>query len=233
MSEVTGLTDFERFTFEHDGRSHDVYRAGNGPAVVVIHEMPGLHPGVVEFARRLIDAGFTTYLPSLFGRPGEPFTNAALRRTGARVCVSREFTMLLDRTSRVATWLRALTAEAFAECGGPGAGVVGMCFTGGFALATAVEPSVLATVISQPALPAPIGHRGRAALGLDEADRRRLQQRTQQGLRLLGLRVTNDKRCPPNDSTRCEEISVLRSKASRSTPGLATASVSRRTPTQC
>ena len=38
-----------------------------------------------------------------------------------------------------------------------------MCFTGGFALATALEPSVVASVMSQPAMPAPIGERGRAA----------------------------------------------------------------------
>jgi hypothetical protein len=34
-----------------------------------------------------------------------------------------------------------------------------MCFTGGFALAMAVEPSVLAAVLSQPVLPAPLGRR--------------------------------------------------------------------------
>jgi dienelactone hydrolase len=30
--------------------------------------MPGVHPGVVEFARILVAAGYTVYLPSLFGR---------------------------------------------------------------------------------------------------------------------------------------------------------------------
>ncbi|HEX2808020.1 MAG TPA: dienelactone hydrolase family protein [Kineosporiaceae bacterium] len=98
----------------------------------------GLHPGVVEFAQRLIDAGYTVFLPSLFGRPGEPFSNAAIRRSVAGVCISREFTILADSTSRVATWLRALAAMALGECDGAGAGVVGMCFTGGFALATAL-----------------------------------------------------------------------------------------------
>jgi dienelactone hydrolase len=221
MEQVAALSGFERFSFESHGRSHDVYRAGKGPAVVVIHEMPGLHPGVIEFARRLIDTGFIAYLPSLFGRPGEPFTPAALRRAGVRVCVSREFTVLADRTSRVASWLRALADQAFTDCDGAGVGVVGMCFTGGFALATALEPSVLAAVMSQPALPAPIGHRGRAAIGLDQADRRRLQQRTQKGLCLLGLRFTNDKGCPAErfESLRQTYGAAFESIEIDSTPG--------------
>src|SRR5664279_2856125 len=67
------LAGFDHSMFTHDGRAHEVFRAGTGPAVIVIHEMPGLHPGVVEFAQRLIDAGYTVFLPSLFGRPGEPW----------------------------------------------------------------------------------------------------------------------------------------------------------------
>src|SRR5450759_4430136 len=77
------LAGFDHSMFTHDGRAHEVFRAGTGPAVIVIHEMPGLHPGVVEFAQRLIDAGYMVFLPALFGRPGEPFSNAAIRRSVA------------------------------------------------------------------------------------------------------------------------------------------------------
>ncbi len=45
------LPGFDRTTFTHQGESRSVYRAGSGPAVVVIHEIPGLHPGVVEFGQ--------------------------------------------------------------------------------------------------------------------------------------------------------------------------------------
>ncbi|GGI87473.1 dienelactone hydrolase [Saccharopolyspora subtropica] len=190
------LAGFARSSFSYAGLVHDVYRAGAGPAVIVIHEMPGVHPGVVAFARRLVDAGYTVYLPSLVGRPGEPHSSAAIRRSVARACVAREFAMLTDRTSGVVTWLRALAARAFAECGG--VGVVGMCFSGGFALATALEPAVVAAVVSQPALPAPIGRRRRAALGLAPDDQRRIQQRAQDdGLCVLGLRFTRDRQSPP------------------------------------
>jgi dienelactone hydrolase len=133
----------------------------------VVHEVPGLHPGVIAFGQRLVDAGFTVYLPSLFGRPGAPPTTGAIVRALGRVCVAREFTLLADRTSPVTHWLRALAVQAQVDCGGPGVGAVGMCLTGGFALAMAVEPAVLAPVLSQPGLPAPLTAGKRAALGLD------------------------------------------------------------------
>ena len=77
---------FEKTTFTYGGRTHDVYRAGSGPAVIVIHEMPGLHPGVTEFGQRLVDVGYTVYLPSLFGRAGGAVRAAA--RSPARSAAS-------------------------------------------------------------------------------------------------------------------------------------------------
>ena len=44
MDYSAALKDYTKFAFD-DGRwSRDVYRRGSGPAVIVIHEMPGLHP---------------------------------------------------------------------------------------------------------------------------------------------------------------------------------------------
>ena len=190
------LPGFDRTPLSHAGRTYDVYRAGSGPGVVVIHELPGIHPGVVAFARVLVDAGYTVYLPSLFGRAGERLTPGATLRSIARVCVAREFRILADRTSPVVTWLRALADRAHGECGGRGVGAVGMCFTGGFALAMAVEQPVLAAVASQPSLPAAVGPRRRAALGLDRDDLARVRVRSAQDLRVLGLRFTADRACP-------------------------------------
>jgi len=188
--------EFETSTFTHQGRTHEVFRAGTGPGVVVVHEVPGLHPGVIEFGRRLVDAGYTVYMPSLFGRPGEDPTTGAVVRSIVRVCIAREFSMLADRTSPVASWLRALATKAHTECGGPGVGAIGMCLTGGFALAMAVEPAVLAPVVSQPVLPAPLTARKRAALGLDPGDLAAVRDRARHGLCVLGLRFSNDKGCP-------------------------------------
>ncbi len=55
------LDGFERFEFD-DGRFvRPVYRRGTGPAVIVIHEMPGLHPLVLTFAERLSQAGMSVW----------------------------------------------------------------------------------------------------------------------------------------------------------------------------
>ena len=127
------------------------------------------------------------YLPSLFGRPGkEPTTGGEIARSFPRACVSREFAVLADRTSPVAHWLRALASRAHAECGGPGVGAIGMCFTGGFALAMAVDPAVLAPVMSQPSLPFPIGGKRRRGLGLDPADVSAVKERTSNGCACWG-----------------------------------------------
>jgi len=191
------LAGFEAFDHAYDGITRPVFRAGAGPAVIVIHEVPGLHPEVIEFGRRVVDAGFTVFMPSLFGTPGKPFGWAYTTATFPRVCVAREFaTMATDRTSPITTWLRSLAADAHAECAGPGVGAVGMCFTGGFALGMMVDDTMLAPVLSQPSLPFPVGRRRKAAIGISDADLARVKERSAHGACVLGLRFTADPAVP-------------------------------------
>ena len=190
------LEGFTESAFSHGGITHQVFRAGAGPAVILIHEVPGIHPGVVDLARRLIDRGYTVYLPSMFGKPGGAVGGRAIAKSVAKVCVSREFSVLANRSSPATNWLRALAAQAHHECGGPGVGAIGMCMTGSFALAMALEPAVLAPVMSQPGLPAGLTARRRAAVGLDDSELARVKARTGAGLGLLGLRFSNDRACP-------------------------------------
>ena len=204
QTERAKLDGFEDFDFDFDGLTRQVFKAGSGPAIVVIPEIPGIHPGVIEFARRLIDDGYTVYVPSLFGRPGKEPTGGEIARSFSRACVAREFAVLADRTSPVAHWLRALAKRAHDECGGPGVGAIGMCFTGGFALAMAVDPAVLAPVMSQPSLPMPLGAKRRGQLGLDPADVETLKERTANGLCFMGLRFTGDM------AVRAERFQTLR-----------------------
>ncbi len=193
MSDPIELDGFERFAFTHDGTTRDVYRAGSGPAVIVIHEIPGLHPEVLAFGRRVIDAGFTVYMPSLFGTPGKAMTNGYTLAVTSRACVASEFTKLaLDRTSPIIGWLRRLAADAHAACGGPGVGAVGMCFTGGFALGMMVDERMLAPVLSQPSLPFGLGGKRKAAVGISDADLALVKERAAAGACLLGLRFTED-----------------------------------------
>src|SRR5918994_1023235 len=192
------LHGFAESTFTHDGVSRQVFRSGPGPAVIVIHEVPGLHPQVIAFGRRVVDAGFTVYMPSLFGTPGKEFGWTYTLRTMPRVCVAREFvTMVTDRTSPIIGWLRRLAAEAHAECGGPGVGAVGMCFTGGVALGMVVDETMLAPVLSQPSLPFPIGNKRKASVGISDADFDRVKERAARGACALGLRFTADPAVPP------------------------------------
>jgi dienelactone hydrolase len=192
------LDGFEESTFTHDGVSRRVFRAGTGPAVIVIHEVPGLHPEAIEFGRRVVDAGFTVYMPSLFGTPGKKFGWGSVLRVMPTVCVAREFTTLaLDRTSPIIGWLRRLAADAHAECGGPGVGAVGMCFTGGFALGMMMDERMLAPVLSQPSLPFSLGKKRKAAVGISDADLARVKKRAAGGACVLGLRFSADPAVPP------------------------------------
>jgi dienelactone hydrolase len=191
------LDGFVRSTFAHDGYERPVYEAGAGPAVIVVHEMPGLHPGVIDFGRRVVERGFHVRMPSLFGTPGKPFSWGYVLRTISQGCVAREFTTwALNRTSPVTGWLRALAADAHAACGGPGVGAVGMCFTGGFALGMMVDDRMLAPVLSQPSLPFSFTRRRRAATGVSDADLERVKARAADGACLLGLRFTADPNVP-------------------------------------
>lgn len=148
------LDDFVPREIALEGVTKVVHVAGAGPAVIVMAEMPGISPHVARFARWVRDAGFTVYMPSLFGRdgavPGVEEGAAVFRRA----CVSAEFrAFAANESSPVTQWLRSLARSAHEACGGPGVGAIGMCFTGNFALTMMLEPAMLAPVLSQPALP--------------------------------------------------------------------------------
>ncbi|HEY1446916.1 MAG TPA: dienelactone hydrolase family protein [Caulobacteraceae bacterium] len=198
MADIDALKDYQRFDFtDPSGRwTRPVWRRGSGPAVIVIHEMPGLHPLVIRFADRVAAAGMTVFLPSLFGDPGREVTPLyAGKEMLMGLCIRREFhAWATDRSSPIVDWLRALAAHVHAECGGRGVGAVGMCFTGNFALAMMTEPAVVAPVLSQPSLPIPAGSAKRsAALGVSKDEiacaRRRFSE---EGLSMMALRFRGD-----------------------------------------
>ena len=105
------LDDFEIRQITLMGRTKRVYVAGTGPAVIVMTEIPGISPYVARFARWVRDAGFTVYMPSLFGEDGVLPGSGKAMLTLARVCISREFRAFASNaTSPVVQWLRALSA---------------------------------------------------------------------------------------------------------------------------
>ncbi|MCG7631928.1 dienelactone hydrolase family protein [Gordonia McavH-238-E] len=200
------LTDFDTEDVTLCGTTRRVHRLGSGPAVIVIAEMPGISPKVANVARRIAGAGATAVLPSLFGVDGRDPRPENLGAVGsatnmlgtiARACITREFTILATgKTSPVASWLRALAAREHDRCGGPGVGAVGMCFTGGFALAMATDDRMLAPVLSQPSLPFAVLPGRARAIDVSESDLALVQARCARGLEVMGLRFRGDRLVP-------------------------------------
>jgi dienelactone hydrolase len=190
VTEIGGWTKGEHTA---SGVTHPTYRKGSGPGVIVISEIPGITDDVTAFSEEVVGQGFTVVMPHLFGKVPSPDSPMAVMASLRQVCVNREFNKLrLQQTSPIASWLRSLARELHAELGGPGVGALGMCFTGGFALAMMVDDSVVAPVVAQPSLPFPVGKARGADLNLSPADLAAVKARTAAGCQVLGLRFTGD-----------------------------------------
>ncbi len=182
------------------GKRHAVHVAGEGPPVIVIHELAGISPMLLEFARRVRERGFTTHIPELVTRRGGP---ARLLFAGWQVCISAEFTKLArGKTSPIVGWLRSYAASVHADTGAD-IGVVGMCLTGGFALAMAVDTHVVAPVVAHPALPFGFGSGRQADLGLSPSDLAAIKHRSD--LAVKGVRFSCDLVAPARRFDRLQE----------------------------
>lgn len=191
----------------YDGTTHPTYRKGSGPGVILVHEIPGITPELIAFAEELVSSRFTVVMPHLFGTPGAPGTTGRIVRSIGAVCVNREFTKLATgRTSPIAGWLRSLARELHHELGGPGVGALGMCFTGGFALAMMVDPSVVAPVLAQPSTPFAVTKSRAADLNLSPADLATVKQRAAHGCEVLGLRYRSDRAVGTRFETLTREL---------------------------
>ncbi|WP_408587222.1 dienelactone hydrolase family protein [Novosphingobium sp.] len=193
MKNRQAFAGYEAFEFTDGPWTRRVWRKGHGPAVIVMHEMPNLHPQVLRFADRVAAQGMTVYCPSLFGEDGRiPGRLYTMGQMIAGICIRREFNVWANgRSSPIVEWLRALARKAHADCGGRGVGAVGMCFTGGFALAMMTEPSVVAPVLSQPSLP--LGKKGAGMIDASPQEiacaKRRLKE---EDLTIMALRFPSD-----------------------------------------
>jgi dienelactone hydrolase len=193
MKQRDPLDDFERRDITLLDQTKLVFVAGKGPAVIVMTEMPGISPEVARFARFVRDAGFTVWMPNLFGDPGRPPTILRGLAVIARACVSREFrAFAANQSSPAIDWLRALAAHAFPLCGGKGVGAIGMCFTGNFALSMMLEPAMLAPVLSQPSLPM----NDKAGMHIAPEELARVKERMErEDLTVLAYRFAGDSFC--------------------------------------
>jgi len=192
----------EHFDFEAEGMAHPVLVSGAGPAVILMHELPGFVSEFWRLARWIEAAGFRVYAPSLFDGPGTPIEelHQIHGRVGgmARACIAREIRLFAKTGgSPVSDWLRALARHAHEETGGMGVAAVGLCLTGNFAWSVAVDPSVKAAVAGEPALP----FNDAASLHLQPEEAEALKAR--KDLKIMALRFQGDPSC------RAERFSAL------------------------
>ncbi len=195
MAELSSdIDDFARRDLTILGQTKPVLTTGTvGPAVIIIHEVYGFTPTMARFCRWVRDAGFRVYAPVLFGRVDARNPERVMLGRLLGLCISREFYLFAaGKSSPVVEWLKHLARLAHGECGGPGVGVVGMCLTGNFALAMAVEPTVLAPVLAQPGLPSHLP----AAIDVSSSDLAAVRGRVDnEGLLVRGYRFEGDKLC--------------------------------------
>jgi dienelactone hydrolase len=182
------LPGCERFEFSEGGVTKPVYLAGAGPAVVLIHELPGMVPECVELGRKLAAEGYSVYMPLLFGEPMQNYGMTPLLWP----CIWKEFSVLSTHgASPAAGWLRALSRKAFADRGGKGVAAIGMCFTGRFALSLMMDKELIAPVICQPGA----SYSG-SAMGIPEAEWDNAVARSKaENIPVLGMRFEGDALC--------------------------------------
>jgi dienelactone hydrolase len=200
MAEPDGFAVTE---FTHNDKPRTVYRAGKGPAVVIMSEIPGITPQVVRFARYVANDDFSVYMPRLFGETMRPVSMGYALKSMAACCISSEFRVLAaNRSSPIVDWLRALANHAHKEQGGKGVGAVGMCLTGNFALAMMLDTPMLAPVLSQPSLPF---FKKDALHASDEEIAAAKKRVSEDGARILGLRFKGDRVCRAERFQRLRE----------------------------
>jgi dienelactone hydrolase len=188
-----------RGEYPHGDHAHAFYEIDRGgtpakPSVLLLHEFPGISDNLVALANVLAD-DFRVVVPSILGRDGRPGAADSVRQ----LCVRREVHLFArDGVSRDARWLRDFADQHVAQDGNR-YGVIGMCFSGNFALALAVDKRVAAAVVAQPAIPVVP-----CALGLSFDDRQALRERTD--LRVQGYRFRRDPTSPAAKLTAAENL---------------------------
>lgn len=190
------------WVYEDGGRPLTVYQfeRPDAPAVLLLHELPGMSEHCVAFGRQLFDAGFDVHMPLLFGKQNQ---HSAVKGLYQMICLNREFALLWNnRSSPIADRLRGICGEI--GTGEGRVGVIGMCATGGIVLSLMFAPAVGAAVAAQPAMPFRALWTGRSEskLGASKED---VELARNSGTPLLALRFTWDAICPANRLRQMEE----------------------------
>jgi carboxymethylenebutenolidase len=150
------LTEKEIEILTPGGTSDGVlYRSEDGqpqPGVIFLTDIGGIRPSQGGMARRLAEAGYTVLMPNVFYRTGKPpmfdfpFKMGDERTTKRLAELSGPLTPeAMERDA--AAYVDALAAQGSPKPGPMG--VVGLCFSGAFALRTAaIRPDRIAAAAS-------------------------------------------------------------------------------------
>jgi dienelactone hydrolase len=127
------------------------HRGPAGKTVVLLHEINGLSPGCVDFGMELAQSGFSVYMPLLFGHA----TQDSVFLGTIESCVFGGFRCSEAGGSKdtgPVRWVSDFVSHL--EASNDPIGVIGMCQSGAYPLATMKEGGkVRAVVLSQPSLP--------------------------------------------------------------------------------
>lgn len=197
------VSDFQSFVFPADGDREVFFIESSGPGVLILHELPGMTPACLDLGRAVAEAGFSVYLPLLFGKPGERLGKVK------QLCIYAEWNRLSKRQATPLTeWVRALGREIHSRCGGKGIGAIGMCLTGGFVIPLLLDSHLLAPVACQPSLPGwPPTKAIRRSLGYPQEVLNAAAERlSRTDLILLGHRFERDVICPREKVDAMSEV---------------------------
>ncbi len=170
------------------GRELTIYTTGQGPGVLLLHEIPALTTECLRLADSIAHRGFKVYVPLLFGKPPSAAPPSSLRGLLGACAVGGFRCFSAVSPGPIAEEMRALSAQLHAE-DSRGMGVVGLCITGSLPLALVVDPWVGALVLGQPALPFGVSSKSMKALPVAAAALTAIRQRQ---VPVLALRFSED-----------------------------------------
>jgi len=181
-------------SFAAHGITHDVFTRGDGPDVIVLHEITGATDEFFDFTDRLAAEHFRVHCPVLFGSPCGRATTLHTAAYFLKACRPFAEIPCTKRSAHGALnpWLVALAADV-SGASRQRVGAIGMCLTGIQPLAMLRCRAMVAPVVCQPAVPFGHAHEAERDLGLPAADVDLMRSRVQaEQLDVLAVRYKED-----------------------------------------
>ena len=199
MANTNQYWDFKPEVFvSKDQGQIELFVRGEGPPLILLHELPGLAEKTFELGDYFVKAGFRVILPLLFGRAGDDNTLVGF----AKVCIRQELRDLWQgKDTRIVHLIQELAQRESQAANNAGVGVVGMCLTGNMVLALLLNDHGTPSSITAPVLAQPSSSYSAPAL---EAVRR-----GEFGRPVLALRLDKDWICSHSNFKKLEQAFQL------------------------